>query len=120
MIEQIHNAGISGKDLTRHLLAFSRRQVLQPVFLDLNAIVKHTGTMLGRLLGDHVALSKVFCHDLGTIKADPGQIEQVLMNLAVNARDAMPEGGKITLRTANVAIDEAYSASTLISNLVYT
>ena len=109
MIEQIHNAGISGKDLTRHLLAFSRRQVLQPVFLDLNAIVKHTGTMLGRLLGDHVALSKVFCHDLGTIKADPGQIEQVLMNLAVNARDAMPEGGKITLRTANVAIDEAYS-----------
>jgi len=109
MIEQIHNAGISGKDLTRHLLAFSRRQVLQPVFLDLNAIVKHTGTMLGRLLGDHVALSKVFCHDLGTIKADPGQIEQVLMNLAVNARDAMPEGGKITLRTANVTIDEAYS-----------
>jgi two-component system cell cycle sensor histidine kinase/response regulator CckA len=109
MIEQIHNAGISAKDLTRHLLAFSRRQVLQPIFLDLNAIVKHTGTMLGRLLGDNVALSKVYCHDLGTIKADPGQIEQVLMNLAVNARDAMPEGGKITLRTANVTIDEAYS-----------
>jgi two-component system, cell cycle sensor histidine kinase and response regulator CckA len=109
MIEQIRNAGISAKDLTRHLLAFSRRQVLQPVFLDLNAIVKHTGTMLGRLLGDHVTLSNVLCHDLGTIKADPSQIEQVLMNLAVNARDAMPEGGKITLRTANVKIDQAYS-----------
>jgi two-component system, cell cycle sensor histidine kinase and response regulator CckA len=109
MIEQIRNAGISAKDLTRHLLAFSRRQVLQPVFLDLNAIVKHTGAMLGRLLGDHVTLCNVLCHDLGTIKADPSQIEQVLMNLAVNARDAMPEGGKITLRTANVAIDQAYS-----------
>src|SRR6476660_5112678 len=109
MVQQIHNAGISAKDLTRHLLAFSRRQVLQPVFLDLNAIVKHTNVMLDRLIGDDVALSKVFCHDLGTIKADPGQIEQVLMNLAVNARDAMPEGGKITLRTANVTIDEAYS-----------
>jgi two-component system, cell cycle sensor histidine kinase and response regulator CckA len=109
MIEQIRNAGISAKDLTRHLLAFSRRQVLQPVFLDLNAIVKHTGTMLGRLLGDHVTLSNVLCRDLGTIKADPSQIEQVLMNLAVNARDAMPEGGKITLRTANVKIDQAYS-----------
>jgi len=109
MIEQIRNAGISAKDLTRHLLAFSRRQVLQPVFLDLNAIVKHTGTMLGRLVGDHVTLSNVLCHDLGAIKADPSQIEQVLMNLAVNARDAMPEGGKITLRTANVTIDQAYS-----------
>jgi two-component system cell cycle sensor histidine kinase/response regulator CckA len=109
MIEQIQNAGVSAKDLTRHLLAFSRRQVLQPVFLDLNAIVKHTGTMLGRLLGDNVTLNNLLCHDLGTIKADPGQIEQVIMNLAVNARDAMPEGGKITLRTANVKIDEAYS-----------
>ncbi len=56
--------------------------------------MKHTGTMLGRLLGDNVTLNNLLCHDLGTIKADPGQIEQVLMNLAVNARDAMPEGGK--------------------------
>jgi two-component system cell cycle sensor histidine kinase/response regulator CckA len=109
MIEQIHNAGISAKDLTRHLLAFSRRQVLQPVFLDLNAIVKHTGTLLDRLLGDDVTLTSVLSHDLGTIKADPSQIEQILMNLAVNARDAMPHGGKITMRTANVVIDEAYA-----------
>jgi two-component system, cell cycle sensor histidine kinase and response regulator CckA len=108
MIEQIHNAGISAKDLTRHLLAFSRRQVLQPVFLDLNAIVKHTETMLGRMLGDNVTLNSVLSHDLGTVRADPSQIEQILMNLAVNARDAMPQGGKITIRTANVAIDQAY------------
>lgn len=109
MIEQIHNAGASAKDLTRHLLAFSRRQVLQPVFLDLNAIVKHTETMLGRLLGDNVTLTSVLTRDVGTIRADPSQIEQVLMNLAVNARDAMPQGGKITISTTNVAIDEAYS-----------
>ncbi|HEV7550958.1 MAG TPA: ATP-binding protein, partial [Candidatus Angelobacter sp.] len=68
-----------------------------------------TDTMLGRLLGDNVTLASVLTRDVGTIKADPGQIEQVLMNLAVNARDAMPQGGKITIRTANVAIDEAYS-----------
>jgi two-component system cell cycle sensor histidine kinase/response regulator CckA len=109
MVQQIHNAGISAKDLTRHLLAFSRRQVLQPIFLDLNAIVKHTNAMLGRLIGDDVALTSSLSSHLGTIKADPSQIEQVLMNLAVNARDAMPEGGKITFRTANVEIDQAYS-----------
>jgi len=108
MIEQIHNAGISAKDLTRHLLAFSRRQVLQLVFLDLNAIVKHTSTLLDRLLGDDVTLNSVLSHDLGTVKADPSQIEQILMNLAVNARDAMPQGGKIRIRTANVTIDQAY------------
>jgi two-component system, cell cycle sensor histidine kinase and response regulator CckA len=109
MVQQIHNAGISAKDLTRHLLAFSRRQVLQPIFLDLNAIVKHTNAMLGRLIGDDVALTSSLSSHLGTIKADPSQIEQVLMNLAVNARDEMPEGGKITFRTANVEIDQAYS-----------
>lgn len=109
MIEQIHNAGISAKGLTRHLLAFSRRQILQPVFLDLNAIVKHTNTLLERLLGDDVALTSVLTHDLGTVRADPSQIEQVLMNLTVNARDAMPQGGKITIATANVEIDQAYS-----------
>ncbi|HEY5027578.1 MAG TPA: ATP-binding protein [Candidatus Angelobacter sp.] len=109
MIVQIHNAGTSAKDLTRHLLAFSRRQVLQPVFLDLNAIVNRIDAMLSRLIGDDVALVNLLGRDLGTIKADPSQVEQVLMNLAVNARDAMPQGGKITIKTANAEIDETYA-----------
>ena len=106
MIAQIHNAGTSARDLTRHLLAFSRRQVVQPIFLDLNAIVARTDTILSRIIGDDVELVSVLGPDLGTIKADPSQVEQVLMNLAVNARDAMPEGGKITIATANVEIDQ--------------
>ena len=109
MIVEIHHAGTSAKDLTRHLLAFSRRQVLQPVFLDLNATVNHVDTMLSRLIGDDVELVSVLGRGLGTIKADPIQVEQVLMNLAVNARDAMPEGGRITIETANVEIDETYA-----------
>jgi PAS domain S-box-containing protein len=108
MIVEIHKAGTSAKDLTRHLLAFSRRQVLQPVFLDLNATVNRLDTMLGRLIGDDIEVVSVLRRDLGTIKADPTQLEQVLMNLAVNARDAMPQGGKITIETANVEIDETY------------
>jgi PAS domain S-box-containing protein len=106
MIVEIHKAGTSAKDLTRHLLAFSRRQVLQPVFLDLNVAVGRLDTMLGRLIGDDIEVVSVLRRDLGTIKADPTQLEQVLMNLAVNARDAMPQGGKLTIETANVEIDE--------------
>jgi two-component system cell cycle sensor histidine kinase/response regulator CckA len=109
MIVQIHNAGISAKELTKHLLAFSRRQVLQPVFLDLNVIVNHMDKILSRLIGDDIQLECVLASDSGTVKADPSQIEQVLMNLTVNARDAMPQGGKITIKTANVEIDEAYA-----------
>jgi PAS domain S-box-containing protein len=108
MIVEIHKAGTSAKDLTRHLLAFSRRQVLQPVFLDLNATVNRLDTMLGRLIGDDIEVVSVLRSDLGTIKADPTQLEQVLMNLAVNARDAMPQGGKLTIETANVEIDDTY------------
>src|ERR1700694_149848 len=108
IIVEIHKAGTSAKDLTRHLLAFSRRQVLQPVFLDLNATVNRLDTMLGRLIGDDIEVVSVLRSDLGTIKADPTQLEQVLMNLAVNARDAMPQGGKLTIETANVEIDETY------------
>lgn len=109
MIVEIHNAGTSARDLTRHLLAFSRRQVSQPVFLDLNATVDRVQAMLNRLIGDDIELVSVLSRDLGTIKADPSQVEQVLMNLAVNARDAMSQGGgKITIATANVEIDETY------------
>jgi PAS domain S-box-containing protein len=109
MIVEIHNAGTSAKDLTRHLLAFSRRQVLQPVFLNLNATVNRLHTILSRVIGDDIELASVLQIDLETIKADPIQVEQVLMNLAVNARDAMPLGGKITIETANVDLDEAYA-----------
>jgi two-component system cell cycle sensor histidine kinase/response regulator CckA len=82
---------------------------LQPVLMDLNANVKRVGTMLRRLIGDDIELECVFAQDVGSIKADPIQIEQVLMNLVVNARDAMYLGGKITIETANVEIDEAYA-----------
>jgi two-component system, cell cycle sensor histidine kinase and response regulator CckA len=108
MIVEIHNAGASARDLTQHLLAFSRRQVSQPMFLDLNGIVDRVHVMLNRLIGDDIELVSVLSPNLGSIKADPSQVEQVLMNLAVNARDAMPQGGKITVGTANVEIDEIY------------
>jgi PAS domain S-box-containing protein len=109
MIVDIEHAGTSAKDLTRHLLAFSRRQALQPMLLDLNTSVNRIATMLNRLIGDDIELESILADDLGVIKADPIQIEQVLMNLAVNARDAMPKGGKITIETANVQIDEAFA-----------
>jgi two-component system cell cycle sensor histidine kinase/response regulator CckA len=109
MIVEIHNAGIWAKDLTRNLLAFSRRQLLQPMFLDLNTTVDSIATMLNRLIGDDIELVCVLSRDLGTIKADPSQVQQVLMNLALNARDAMPRGGKVTISTANVEVDETYA-----------
>jgi PAS domain S-box-containing protein len=108
MIVEIHNAGSSARDLTRHLLAFSRRQVSQPVFLDLNATVDRVQAILNRLIGDDIELVSVLSRDLGTIKADPSQVEQVLMNLVVNARDAISQGGKITIGTANAEIDDTY------------
>src|SRR5665213_801383 len=109
MIVEIHSAGTSAKNLTQSLLAFSRRQVLQPIFLDLNESVKRMDTMLNRLIGDDIQLKSILQEDLGTIKADPNQLEQVLMNLVINARDAMPKGGKIAVVTSNVEIDETYA-----------
>jgi PAS domain S-box-containing protein len=109
MIAEIHNAGTTGKILTQRLLAFSRRQVLQPVVLDVNAAVTHTTVMLKRLIGDNVELVSVLQDDLGAIEADPTQIEQVLMNLVINARDAMPRGGRVSIETANVDVDDFHS-----------
>ncbi len=108
-IELIEQTAIRAADLTRQLLAFSRKQVLQPRVLDLNAVVSHLSEMLRRLIGEDIALTTVLGPALGPVKADPGQIEQIIMNLAVNARDAMPHGGRLTLETANVELDAAYA-----------
>jgi len=97
--------------LTRQLLAFSRKQTLQPVVLDLNALIGDAAKMLKRLIGEHIELRVRPAENLGRVQADPGQIEQVLMNLAVNARDAMPNGGELTIETANIEFDEGHAAT---------
>ncbi|MGH7348500.1 MAG: PAS domain S-box protein [Candidatus Rokuibacteriota bacterium] len=96
--------------LTQQLLAFSRKQVLQPQVLDLNAVTTAMEPMLSRLIGEDIDLAVAPAADLGRVKADPGQIEQVIVNLVVNARDAMPQGGRLTLETANTELDEAYAS----------
>jgi two-component system, cell cycle sensor histidine kinase and response regulator CckA len=108
-LKEIHNAGDHAAALTSQLLAFSRRQVLAPHVLDLNSVVSTLESMLRRLIGEDIELLTNLSPTLGLIKADPGQIDQVIMNLAVNARDAMPFGGKLTIETSNVEIDESYA-----------
>jgi PAS domain S-box-containing protein len=108
-IERIENAAGRAAALVRQLLAFSRKQVLQPKILDLNAIVVNMERLLGRLVDDNIEMSTSVRDDLGKVKADPAQIEQVVMNLVVNARDAMPNGGKLLLETSNVNLDAAYA-----------
>jgi two-component system, cell cycle sensor histidine kinase and response regulator CckA len=108
-LEEIRKAGERAAALTRQLLAFSRQQVLEPRILDLNEVLGNVDKMLRRLIGEDVELVTLPAKGLRSVKADPGQIEQVLMNLAVNARDAMPNGGRLTIETANLDVDAGYS-----------
>jgi PAS domain S-box-containing protein len=109
--QEISNAAQRATSLTRQLLAFSRKQILAPKVLDLNEIVTENLKMLTRMIGEDLDLVMVPGSELGAIRADPGQVEQVIMNLAVNARDAMPHGGKLTIETSNVLVDEAFARS---------
>jgi two-component system, cell cycle sensor histidine kinase and response regulator CckA len=106
---QIKSAAERAAGITRQLLAFSRKQVLSPRIINLNDTVMNLDSLLRRLIGEDIEVLTVPAGDLGSVKADPGQIEQVIMNLALNARDAMPNGGKLTLETSNVVLDEAYA-----------
>jgi two-component system cell cycle sensor histidine kinase/response regulator CckA len=109
-VEEILKAADRATSLTRQLLAFGRRQVLQPKVLDLNAVVRNMEKMLRRLIGEDIQLIISLDRDLWSVKVDPGMIEQVIMNLAVNSRDAMPSGGKLIIETANVIHDEEYAS----------
>lgn len=108
---EIEKAGQRAASLTKQLLAFSRQQVLTPAVLSLNTLASDMENMLPRLLGEDIAVSLALEPELDSVKADPSQIEQVIMNLAVNARDAMPAGGKLKIRTANVEMDPTYTRS---------
>jgi two-component system cell cycle sensor histidine kinase/response regulator CckA len=110
-LEEIRKAGARAASLTRQLLAFSRRQVMEPVMLDLNSVVESVAKMIERLIGEQVELTTSLDRELGQVHIDPGQIEHVIINLAVNARDAMPEGGRLLIETANAELDEAYVSS---------
>jgi signal transduction histidine kinase len=110
-VEEIRKAAERAASLTRQLLAFSRRQVLAPRVFVLNSVLQDMDKMLRRLIGEDIQLTFTLAKDLGAVKVDPGQIEQVLLNLVVNARDAMPRGGRLTIETANVQLDDNYAGT---------
>ena len=110
-LSEVKSAGERAATLVRQLLAFSRKQMLEPIALDLNQVTAELEKMLRRVLGEDIDFVQKLSPDLGLTFADPSQIEQVLMNLVVNARDAMPEGGKLTVETANAELDDEYAAS---------
>ena len=107
-IQEIQKATQRAADLTRQLLAFSRRQILDLKVLDLNTLLKDLNKMLRRIIGEDIELVTLLAEDLGRVRIDPGQFEQMILNLAVNARDAMVSGGKLTIETSNVELDEEY------------
>jgi two-component system cell cycle sensor histidine kinase/response regulator CckA len=107
--EEIEKAGQRAASLTKQLLAFSRQQVLAPAVLNLNAVITDMGKMLHRLIGEDIDLAMKLSADIGRVKADQGQIEQVIMNLVINARDALPQGGKLIVETVNETLDEAFT-----------
>ncbi|MDE3168411.1 MAG: PAS domain S-box protein [Acidobacteriota bacterium] len=115
-LEEIERAAVSAGALTGQLLAFSRRRVVRPAVLDLNAVITHAEKMLRRMIGEDIELSLECAPDLGPVEADPGSIEQILMNLAVNSRDAMPGGGKLIIETANLFLDRQYTQTHLAVN----
>ncbi|HJZ12176.1 MAG TPA: PAS domain S-box protein, partial [Acidobacteriota bacterium] len=116
-VVQLQKAAQQGANLTRQLLAFSRKQVLSPKVLDVKASISGMKEMLQRLIGQDIELETYFSRRLGQIEADPGQFDQVLMNLAVNARDAMPNGGKLTIEASNIEVDESFAAPHVDLNL---
>ena len=111
MVSSILHSGQRAADLVRQLLAFSRKQIIEPEILDLNAVVANMDKMLRRVIGEDIQLKTVLAPDLWSVKIDPTQLEQIVVNLAVNARDAMPDGGRLTIETANVFLDGAYMAT---------
>lgn len=107
-LQQIKQAGLRAGALTRQLLAFSRKQILRPEVLDMNNLVMNMEKMLTRLITENIDLTTIYTPNLKRVKMDPGQLEQVLMNLVVNARDAMPDGGSLTIETSNLYLDDEY------------